>query len=175
MTTMWMNEQPDDPMLELTVKVININTKAGHPLLEKCEMMRQYSIFIDTIRKYQEMGDTEAYKHAIEECIGKDILAEYLRKNGSEVINMLQAEYDYEMDIEVQREEAFEDGVAHGEARGKARGKVQGILEILQMKGGVDTALQKRINEEQDIQVLTRWFTQALRADTAETFEKELQ
>ncbi len=114
---------------------------------------------------------TEAYKHAIEECIGKDILAEYLRKNGSEVINMLQAEYDYEMDIEVQREEAFEDGVAHGEARGK----VQGILEILQMKGDVDAALQKRINEEQDIQVLTRWFTQALRADTVKTFEKELQ
>ena len=163
--------QPDDPMLELTVKVININANAGHPLLEKCDTMRQYSIFIDTIRKYQEMGDAEAYKHAIEECIGKDILAEYLRKNGSEVINMLQAEYDYEMDIEVQREEAFEDGVAHGEARGK----VQGILEILQMKGGVDAALQKRINEEQDIQVLTRWFTQALRADTVKTFEKELQ
>ena len=163
--------QPDDPMLELTVKVININTKAGHPLLEKCEVMRQYSVFIDTIRKYQKIGDTEAYKHAIEECIGKDILAEYLRKNGSEVINMLQAEYDYEMDIEVQREEAFEDGMAHGEARGK----VQGILEILQMKGGVDAALQKRINEEQDIQVLTRWFTQALRADTVKTFEKELQ
>ncbi len=88
---------------------------------------------------------------------------------------MLQAEYDYEMDIEVQREEAFEDGVTHGEARGEVRGKVQGILEILQMKGDVDTALQKRINEEQDIQVLTRWFTQALRADTVKTFEKELQ
>ena len=110
--------QPDNPMLELTVKMININTEAGHPLLEKCEVMRQYSVFIDTIRKYQETGDTEAYKHAIEECIGKDILAEYLRKNGSEVINMLQAEYDYEMDIEVQREEAFEDGMAHGLFKG---------------------------------------------------------
>ena len=118
--------QPDDPMLELTVKVININTKAGHPLLEKCEVMRQYSIFIDTIRKYQEMGDAEAYKHAIEECIENDILVEYLQKNGSEVINMLQAEYDYEMDIEVQREEAFEDG----EARGLFKGIVSAYKEF---------------------------------------------
>lgn len=38
------------------------------------------------------------------------ILADYLKKKGSEVINMLVAEYDYDMDIEVQREEAYMEG-----------------------------------------------------------------
>ena len=40
----------------------------------------------------------------------KGILADYLRVHGSEVVNMLMSEYNYEQDIEVQREEAFEEG-----------------------------------------------------------------
>ena len=131
--------------------------EAGHPLLEKCEVMRQYSVFIDTIRKYQETGDTEAYKHAIEECIGKDILAEYLRKNGSEVINMLQAEYDYEMDIEVQREEAAEEAAIK---TGKKE-KRHAIQEALAVKGDVSADLMEKINKEDDIHILAQWFTMA--------------
>ena len=52
----------------------------------------------------------------------KGILADYLRKKGSEVINMLQAEYDYELDIEVQREEAYEDGLRAGGQSGREKG-----------------------------------------------------
>ena len=48
------------------------------------------------------------FRKAIEECIEKDVLAEYHRKKGSEVVNMLMSEYNYEQDIKVQREEAFE-------------------------------------------------------------------
>ena len=65
---------------------------------------------IETIRKYQDAGDENSYEMAIKECIERGILTEYLKKKGSEVINMLKAEYDYEMDIEVQREEAYEEG-----------------------------------------------------------------
>ena len=100
--------QDKQTALELEVKVININSGAGHELLEKCQIMKEYSLFIDTIRKYQEVGEENAYELAIKECIKNGILAEYLKKKGSEVINMLQAEYDYQMDIEVQREEAAE-------------------------------------------------------------------
>ena len=51
---------------------------------------------------WQKEKDVEPYKHAIEECIEKGILADYLKRKGSEVVNMLTAEYDYETDIEVQ-------------------------------------------------------------------------
>ena len=81
-------------------------------MLEKCPVMKEYSLFIETIRKYQDAGEENAYEMAIKECIERGILAEYLKKKGSEVINMLKAEYDYEMDIEVQREEAYEEGKA---------------------------------------------------------------
>ena len=66
--------------LELEVKVININPEAQHELLEKCQVMKEYGIFIDTIRKYQTEGSENAYELAIRECIKKGILADYLRK-----------------------------------------------------------------------------------------------
>lgn len=96
--------------LELCVKVININTKEHHEILDKCHVLREYSEFVDIVRKYKKNEDAECYKKAIEECIEKGILADYFRKKGSEVINMLTAEYDYNLDIEVQREEAREEG-----------------------------------------------------------------
>lgn len=40
-------------MLELKVRVININPEAGHELLERCPIIREYSEFIEIIRKYQ--------------------------------------------------------------------------------------------------------------------------
>ena len=97
-------------MLDLTVKMININPNEHHELLERCRVMREYGQFVDMVRKYQRLGDKDACKHAVEECIRLGILAEYLKKKGSEVVNMLIAEYDYDLDIEVQREEAYEEG-----------------------------------------------------------------
>ena len=96
--------------LELKVKVININSKENHTILSKCKILKEYSDFIEIIRKYEAQNSEEAYKEAIKECIQKGILVDYLRKKGSEVINMLMSEYDYNLDIETQREEAEEIG-----------------------------------------------------------------
>lgn len=103
--------QEGEPMLDLTVKMININPEVNHEILEKSPVLREYGEFIDLIRKYKVDGSEESYKLAIEECIRRGVLVDYLKKKGSEVINMLIAEYDYDTDIEVQREEAFEDGI----------------------------------------------------------------
>ena len=34
-----------DPMLELKVRVININSAAHHEILEKCQVLNEYSMF----------------------------------------------------------------------------------------------------------------------------------
>ena len=68
---------------------------------------------------WQKEKDVKPYKHAIEECIEKGILADYLKRKGSEVVNMLTAEYDYETDIEVQRGEAYDEGKLEGKLEGK--------------------------------------------------------
>lgn len=111
--------QDGEPMLDLSVKVININPGEKHEVLEKCQILKEYGQFIDTINKYQAKEDPDAYKHAIEECIENNVLSDYLKRKGSEVLNMLIAEYDYDMDIEVQREEAYEEGKEAGMEAGK--------------------------------------------------------
>ena len=55
------------------------------------------------------------YERAIHEAISKNILAEYLTRKGSEVINMFIGEYDYDLDMQVKAEEAREEG-AHDKA-----------------------------------------------------------
>ena len=95
--------------LELTVKIININSDKGHDILKKCRVLREYSLFVDTVRKYDKEEDS--LKKAINECIANGILADYLERKGSEVTNMLIAEYDYEEDIRANREEAREEAI----------------------------------------------------------------
>ena len=98
-----------EPSLELKVKVINIRPEEHHEILEKCQVLKEYSQFMEVVQNYQISGEEEPYKKAIKECIEKGILADYLMRKGSEVVNMLLDEYDYETDIEVQREEGREE------------------------------------------------------------------
>ena len=107
-----------EPSLELKVKVINIRQEEHHEILEKCQVLKEYSQFMEIVQNYQISGEEEPYKKAIKECIEKGILADYLMRKGSEVVNMLLDEYDYETDIEVQREEAREQGREEGRKQG---------------------------------------------------------
>ena len=115
--------------LELKVKVINIRPEEHHEILEKCQVLKEYSQFMEIVQNYQISGEEEPYKKAIKECIEKGILADYLMRKGSEVVNMLLDEYDYETDIEVQREEAREEGRKQGREEGQKKGREEGRIE----------------------------------------------
>ena len=89
---------------------------------------------MEIVQNYQISGEEEPYKKAIKECIEKGILADYLMRKGSEVVNMLLDEYDYETDIEVQREEAREEGRKQGEEEGRKQGTLQKTCALIQKK-----------------------------------------
>ena len=95
--------------VELKVKVININSDKAHELLGKCGILKEYSQFISMVRKYSD--EESAIKKAIRECMEQGILSDYLKRKGSEVENMLIAEYSYEEDIQVKQEEAMQQGM----------------------------------------------------------------
>ena len=95
--------------VELKVKVININSDKAHEVLDKCGILKEYSQFISTVRKYSD--EESAIKKAIKECIEKGILADYLKRKGSEVENMLIAEYSYEEDMQVKLQEGIWQGI----------------------------------------------------------------
>ena len=47
-------EKTDPPMLELVVKVININLPNKHKLLEQCRPLYEYSWFIQKVKDYED-------------------------------------------------------------------------------------------------------------------------
>ena len=122
--------------LQLDVKVININNGKNEELMKACNILKEYAIFVEEVRKYVEKEGEEGFANAIKYCIEHNILKEYLAERFKVVENMLTAEYNYEMDIAVQRSEeyklAYAKGVARGEARGEARGRTMG--EIIKQK-----------------------------------------
>ena len=103
--------------LELKVKVIDIRYSSRNKLVTKKDTLEQYSRFIQIIedcRKSEENLD-EVMKTAVNMAIENNILTEFLKKNGSEVRNMLTLEYDEETARRVEREEAREEGRREGE------------------------------------------------------------
>lgn len=143
-------ETATDGNLELTVRVININPHKKHEILAKCPVLREYSTFIETVRKYP--NDKAQLQTAVKECIYNGILADYLYRKSSEVINMLMAEYDYEMDIEVQREEAAEQAAAKAQKEAAAKAQLEADKKFLDH---VDKLIEKmKLSPEEACQIL---------------------
>jgi hypothetical protein len=105
--------------LELVVQVYNINKGRNQEILSKSRTLDNYSQFIDKIREYQKEYQRKyhekkklldkAFRSAINYCIKNNILRDFLKKHGSEVLNMLYAEYDPEVEMRVVREETREE------------------------------------------------------------------
>ena len=120
---------PEKPSLELIVSVTNINYNKGCKILHTCKPLKEYTLFIEAVRKHTKLDSENGFRNAIKECIQNDILREYLQRKSREVMNMLIAEYDYDVDIAVQREEEREIALKEGEAKGFSLGVTQGISE----------------------------------------------
>ena len=105
------NLENNDFTLEITAKIININSEKDNPILHQCEPLKQYSDFIKEVRNCMKENIENPFTTAINRSIKNGVLSEYLKRKSTEVHNMLFGEYDYETDIRVQRREAFEDGV----------------------------------------------------------------
>ena len=109
----------DEYALELSVKVVNINYDKTNEILKLCKPLKQYSLFVDAVRRNIAVDKEHGIEKAIKECIQNDILREYLQRKSKEVLNMLIGEYDYDTDIAVQREESFDMGRLEGSLQAK--------------------------------------------------------
>ena len=105
---------PEKPTLELVVSVTNINYNKGSQILRTCKPLKEYTLFVEAVRRHTRLDSENGFKNAIKECIQNDILREYLQRKSREVMNMLIAEYDYDVDIAVQREEVREIALQEG-------------------------------------------------------------
>jgi len=107
--------------LEVNVKVVDIEyerlANREHP------NVYGYSFLIHEIHRHLDKGERRdmAIKLAVEKCIEKGLLKEYIENTGLEgVLAMLNYEYSHEGEIEYTAKINREEGIAAGKAEGKA-------------------------------------------------------
>jgi len=96
--------------LELTVKVLNVNYGSGSEALDKSPSLSGYAYLVEQIRQYQQNGlkRDKAISRAINHCIEKNVLADFLQKHYKEAAIMFARNYSFEEELEALREEAEE-------------------------------------------------------------------
>ena len=86
-----------EPDLELKVLMLNVNEGHNKDLMEQCQTLKEYAIYVARVRKYASAQNlNDAVERAITECIKEGILVDFLRKNRSEVKMVSILEYDKE-------------------------------------------------------------------------------
>ncbi len=117
-------ENGEDGCMELTVRTININYGQNEELMNRCKSLADYAYFVAEIRsKLETLPFDEAVEQAVEVCIEKDILRDFLIEQKAEVIAMSIYEYNEEYVRKVFMED--------GEELGYNRGKAEELLRIL--------------------------------------------
>lgn len=158
----------DNPELELTVTMLNINLGKNKELMEQCETLKGYALFVHKIRTYTDMGENidNAVERAVNECIQGGILKEFLQKNRAEVMEMSLFDYDEEGVMKLIREEEFEDG--------KVSGRIEDVLTLLGELGEIPESIALQIKGENREEVLTKWLMAAARAETVDEFIEKM-
>ena len=159
-----------NPKLELEVLTININEGHNPELMEQCQTLKEYAQYVNCVRRYAKKFElADAVEQAVDECIHKNILSEFLRKNKAEVIAMSIFEYDKEEERKLRKAE-YEAGVAAGMKDGMKAGIKAGVADgiskgkILAKKDAASSLITLGLTVEQissalkvDVETVKQW------------------
>ena len=133
-----------EPNLELKVITLNINEGHNSQLMEQCQILREYAQYVAKVREYARRKELdEAVEQAVNDCIQSGILAEFLRKNKSEVIAMSIFEYDKEEEEKKLRKAEYEAGYNTGYDTGYGSGYDIGKKEIVRQMFNAGESFEK--------------------------------
>ncbi len=108
-------KKQDEPALELSVIVYNINLGCNNELLDACCLLKEYAQYVAQVRAYAEkLPLPEAVEKAVDDCIRNNILAEFLAKNRAEALAVSIFEYDEEKHMKSERKEWLTKGLEKG-------------------------------------------------------------
>ncbi|MDE7478552.1 MAG: Rpn family recombination-promoting nuclease/putative transposase [Lachnospiraceae bacterium] len=108
--------------LELKVTLINIRAESNSDILKRCNILNQYSKFVQVYEANK--GSTDRMGDTIKYCVEHDILKEYIKRKGKEVLSMLTMDWDYEEAMEVACEE--------GARRGEKKKEIEHVISFYQ-------------------------------------------
>lgn len=108
--------ETEEPELELKVTVFNINRGYNEELLQKCESLKGYMIFVEKVREKKANGIQleAAVSEAVTECISENILADFFARYKEDVMDMSIWEFDQELHDQAMREDGETVGVEKG-------------------------------------------------------------
>ena len=120
----------EEPQLELKATMLNINKGHNKKLMDACRTLKDYAEYTALVREYaQLMPLAEAVEKAVDDCISRGVLAEFLKKNRAEAIKVSIYEYDEERHMRQTKEEGYEEGYESGLAEGEKIGRESGLEE----------------------------------------------
>ena len=126
-----------EPCLECTSTMLNINYGHNRKLMEKCKRLKEYAVFVDTVRGNLDSGLSlqEAVSLSVDECIRKNILTDILTAQKAEVIRVVLETFDQEKyEKAMKREgydEGYDDGYDIGYDRGRNKERENGICQLI--------------------------------------------
>lgn len=141
---------PRDGEFEWTATMVNINSGNSQELMAHCQVLQEYSLFVDMVR--QEAKETNdiaaAVTKAVDICISQGILKDYLLIRKSEVIDMVLTEYDEKKTLAAIAREEYEEGRAEGHLEMLANLVRKGLLSA------ADAAKELSISEKKFMSML---------------------
>ena len=147
------------PCLQCTAVMLNINYGHNLALMEKCQRLKEYSIFVDTVRiQCKKTSDPRhAVTKAVDICIEKGILRDVLVKHKAEVISMVLTSFNqkaYEEDLKNQYKEGVEEGIKEGLDLGRTQMAQEIALRLFQSGNSPEQIAQLT---GIDVEVVKQW------------------
>ena len=145
---------------EWTATILNINLGHNKNFMDKCHILWEYSTFIYLARKYsKEFNDVNVgVQKAIDECISKNILKEFLLEKQSEVIAMCLFKFDKEKYENTLKNEAKEEGIKEGIKEGEFKALIglikKGFLTLQQAAEQLGMSVEKFEKEAKSLALL---------------------
>ena len=139
------------PALECIATMLNINYGHNKELMEKCQRLREYAVFVETVRQELSTGTDfdQSVANAVDICINGNILKDILTDQKAEVIQMILETYDKELHDKTLRHEGYEDGYNKGSADGYSKGSTDGY--DTGFHDGIDTGILQLISTLQEL------------------------
>lgn len=122
----------DPGALEFETVMLNINYGHNRALMEKCRCLKEYAIFVATVRENLErpLPLREAVSEAVDTCIENNVLRDILLEQKAEVIQMVLETFDQEKYEQAMHQEGYEDGHQDG----RRDGRTDLLRELVQKK-----------------------------------------
>ena len=152
-------ESDEEKLQELQRIYIQIVKRLNHCV--ESGMINEY-IKTTVVTMSKKVLDALTVKYSrVQERVGKIMGGKILDYEAKDILNRGRAEGRAE-------------GHAEGLAEGYTEARSQMLMEILEEKGSISKQLQKKIEEEKDLEVLKKWCKLAIKSETVEQFEQKM-